>query len=111
MPCEKRCSKCTANPSYRERFTEDCALRFRRSALLTTPVSQAFLEMTETNANHRSPTHCQNWSVPMRFGPEVIIVPVIFGTIAYVVWVMVNGWQRRFQMKLATDFNSRLLDR
>jgi hypothetical protein len=46
-----------------------------------------------------------------RFGPEVVIVPVIFGTIAYIVWVMVNGWQRRFQVKLATDFNSRLLDR
>jgi hypothetical protein len=46
-----------------------------------------------------------------RFGPEVIIVPVIFGTIAYIVWVMVNGWQRRFQVKLATDFNSRTVER
>jgi hypothetical protein len=46
-----------------------------------------------------------------RLGAEVIIVPVIFGTIAFLAWVIVNGWQRRFQVKLVTDFNSRLLDR
>jgi hypothetical protein len=47
----------------------------------------------------------------MRFGPEVIIVPVIFATIAYLAWLLVTGAQRRFQLKLASDLNSRLLDR
>ena len=28
-----------------------------------------------------------------------------------VVWVAVNGWQRRQHIKLLTDFNSRLLER
>ena len=41
--------------------------------------------------------------------PEIIIVPFIFSTIGFIVWVAINGWQRRQQVKLLTDFNSRLL--
>jgi hypothetical protein len=44
-------------------------------------------------------------------GSEVIIVPFIFSTMGFVVWVAFNGWQRRQQVKMMSDFNSRLLDR
>jgi hypothetical protein len=44
-------------------------------------------------------------------GSEIIIVPFIFSTIGFVVWVLVNGWQRRQQIRVMTDFNSRLLER
>jgi hypothetical protein len=44
-------------------------------------------------------------------GSDIIIVPFIFSTIGFIVWVVVNGWQRRQQIKQLTDFNSRLLDR
>jgi hypothetical protein len=44
-------------------------------------------------------------------GSEVIIVPFIFSTMGFVVWVAFNGWERRQQVKLLTDFNSRLLER
>jgi len=44
-------------------------------------------------------------------GSEIIIVPFIFSTIGFIVWVVVNGWQRRQQVKQLTDFNSRLLER
>jgi TRAP-type mannitol/chloroaromatic compound transport system permease large subunit len=43
--------------------------------------------------------------------PEVIIVPSFFLMVAYVVWVLVTGWQRRQRLRLITEFNSRLLDR
>lgn len=46
-----------------------------------------------------------------QMGSEIIIVPFIFSTIGFIVWVAVNGWQRRQQVKLLTDFNSRLLER
>jgi hypothetical protein len=46
-----------------------------------------------------------------RMGSEIIIVPFIFSTIGFIVWVAINGWQRRQQVKLLTDFNSRLLER
>ena len=42
---------------------------------------------------------------------EIIIVPFIFGTLGFIVWVLVNGWQRRQQVKALTDFNTRLLER
>ena len=42
---------------------------------------------------------------------EVIVLPVFFAMIGFVVWVLVNGWQRRQQVKGLTDFNTRLLDR
>jgi hypothetical protein len=43
--------------------------------------------------------------------PEIIIVPAFFATVAYVVWVIVNAWQRKQRTKLLTDFNARLLDK
>jgi len=46
-----------------------------------------------------------------RMGSEIIIVPFIFSTIGFIVWVLINGWQRRQQVRLLTDFNSRLLER
>src|SRR5436189_4694780 len=46
-----------------------------------------------------------------RMGSEIIIVPFIFSTMGFVVWVAFNSWQRRQQVKLLTDFNSRLLER
>jgi hypothetical protein len=44
-------------------------------------------------------------------GSEIIIVPFIFSTIGFVVWVLVNGWQRRQHIHVMTDFNNKLLDR
>ena len=44
-------------------------------------------------------------------GSEIIIVPFIFSTIGFVVWVLVSGWQRRQQIRVMTDFNSQLLER
>jgi len=46
-----------------------------------------------------------------RIAPEIIIVPFIFSTMGFMVWVAFNAWQRRQQVKLLTDFNSRLLER
>ena len=44
-------------------------------------------------------------------GSEIIIVPFIFATIGFVVWVLVSGWQRRQQIRVMTDFNTQLLER
>jgi hypothetical protein len=44
-------------------------------------------------------------------GSEIIIVPFIFSTIGFVVWVLVAGWQRRQHIRVMTDFNNKLLDR
>ncbi len=44
-------------------------------------------------------------------GSEIILVPVIMSLLGFVVWVLVNGAQRRQQAKLTNDFQSRLLDR
>src|SRR5215471_16839736 len=44
-------------------------------------------------------------------GSEIIIVPFIFSTIGFVVWVLVTGWQRRQHLRVMTDFNNKLLDR
>ena len=46
-----------------------------------------------------------------RMGSEIIIVPFIFSTIGFVVWVLVTGWQRRQHLRVMTDFNNKLLDR
>ena len=46
-----------------------------------------------------------------RMGSEVIIVPFIFSTIGFIVWVLVAGWQRRQHIQVMTDFNNKLLDR
>ena len=42
---------------------------------------------------------------------EMIVLPVLFGMIGFIFWVIADAWQRRTQMKMMTDFNSRLLDR
>lgn len=44
-------------------------------------------------------------------GSEIVIVPVVFATIGFVVWILVAGWQRRQQVQAMTDFNNKLLDR
>ena len=43
--------------------------------------------------------------------PDIIIVPALFITIGFIMWLVVNGWQRRLRLKLTTEFNSELLDR
>jgi hypothetical protein len=43
--------------------------------------------------------------------PEIIIVPFLFSTIGFIVWVAINGMHRRQQVRLLMDFNSRLLER
>jgi hypothetical protein len=32
--------------------------------------------------------------------PEVVIVPALFIMIGFIIWVLVNGWQRRLRLKL-----------
>ncbi len=44
-------------------------------------------------------------------GSEIIIVPFIFSTFGFIVWVLVTGWQRRQHIRVMTDFNNKLLDR
>lgn len=44
-------------------------------------------------------------------GSEIVIVPVVFSTIGFVVWILVAGWVRRQQFHVMTDFNNKLLDR
>jgi hypothetical protein len=43
--------------------------------------------------------------------PEVIILPALFFTIAYICSLATSAWQRRQRMRLVTEFNTRLLDR
>ena len=43
--------------------------------------------------------------------PEMLIVPSLFIMIGFITWVLAQSWQRRVHLKLATDFNTRLLDR
>jgi hypothetical protein len=42
---------------------------------------------------------------------EAVFFFSFFGMISFVVWVIVNGWQRRQHVKLVTDFNNRVLER
>src|SRR5262249_36760043 len=39
------------------------------------------------------------------------IAPSVCGMVAFIVWALVNGWQRHQQIKRLTDFNTRLVDR
>ncbi len=43
--------------------------------------------------------------------PDFVIFPAFFATIGYVVWVTLDSWQRRQRLRLASDFNTRLLER
>lgn len=47
-------------------------------------------------------------------GPDLIalvVLPTLFMTIGFVIWVLANAWQRRVRLKLTTEFNGKLLDR
>jgi hypothetical protein len=44
-------------------------------------------------------------------GSEIIIVPSMFLMIGYIVFVVVDGYRRRQQTKVYTEFHSKLLDR
>ena len=43
--------------------------------------------------------------------PEIIIVPSLFFMIGFIVYITVDGFRRRQQMRVLTDFHSKLLDR
>jgi hypothetical protein len=40
-----------------------------------------------------------------------VFFPCFFGMISFVIYVVVNGWQRRQHMKLVMEFNNRVLER
>ena len=42
---------------------------------------------------------------------EWVFFPSFFGTVSFVVWVVVNAWHRRQHVKLITEFNNRVLER
>src|SRR5438093_6118988 len=42
---------------------------------------------------------------------EIVILPAMFGMFAFVVWVIVNGWPRRQQVKAMAEFHGRLIER
>ena len=44
-------------------------------------------------------------------GSEIIIVPSLFFMIGYIVYIVVDGYRRRQQTKVYTEFHSKLLDR
>ena len=43
--------------------------------------------------------------------PEVIILPVLFATIGFVVWTIASSWQRSRHVWEMTQFHSRVIDR
>ena len=42
---------------------------------------------------------------------EVVIAPAFFGMVAFIVWTVVNGWQRQQRLKVMADVNERLIQR
>ena len=44
-------------------------------------------------------------------GSEIIIVPSMFFMMGYIVYVIVDGYRRRQQTRMYTEFHSKLLDR
>jgi hypothetical protein len=44
-------------------------------------------------------------------GSEIIIVPSLFFMVGFVVYITVDGFRRRQQMRVMTDFHAKLLDR
>jgi hypothetical protein len=44
-------------------------------------------------------------------GPEIIIVPSLFFMIGFIVYVIVDGYRRRQQVKVFTEFHAKLLER
>lgn len=43
--------------------------------------------------------------------PEVIIVPAMFATIGYVSWLLVTAGLRKHQLRILTEFHTRLVDK
>lgn len=43
--------------------------------------------------------------------PDLVIIPIMFATVSFIVWVIVDGLRRRQQAKVFTEFHSKLLDR
>jgi len=43
--------------------------------------------------------------------PDLIIIPAMFGTFGFIVWVIVDGFRRRQQTRVFTEIHSKLLDR
>ena len=41
----------------------------------------------------------------------MVVLPALFITIGFVIWTLSNAWQRRLRLKLASEFNTKLLDR
>jgi hypothetical protein len=44
-------------------------------------------------------------------GSEIVIVPSLFFMVGFIVYVIVDGYRRRQQVKVITDVHSKLLDR
>jgi len=44
-------------------------------------------------------------------GSEAIILPAAFGSIVWLVYIIVDGFRRRQRLRVFTDFHSKLLDR
>jgi len=44
-------------------------------------------------------------------GSEVVIAPIFFAMVAFIIWTAVNSWQRHQQLKLMAEFNGRLIER
>jgi hypothetical protein len=42
---------------------------------------------------------------------EIIIAPFFFAVMGFIIWVVVNSWQRHQQLKLMAEFNGRLIER
>jgi hypothetical protein len=40
-----------------------------------------------------------------------IFFPCFFGMVSFVIWVVVNGWQRRQHVRLIIEFNNKVLER
>lgn len=43
--------------------------------------------------------------------PDLVIIPIMFAAVSFIVWVIVDGFRRRQQTKVFTEFHSKLLDR
>lgn len=44
-------------------------------------------------------------------GSEVIILPALFGSVVWLVYVIVDGFRRRQRLRVFTEFHGKLLDR
>jgi hypothetical protein len=43
--------------------------------------------------------------------PEIVILPALFLTLCFIVWISVTSWQRRQRLRLLIEFKTRLIDR